>query len=490
MSSPAVELSNFGAGRDSREEDARLLVDNEEPSDNRVHGSAAKIKTYLYLEQFISDWHMWYADYSLVVFLADQFPGTLVYVSVYTLLKALAAVLLSSWAGTIMDRMDRLFALKWVIISHRCSIAFACASLYLLKFTPGSGFAFSILLLLFMLLACVERVTSIANVVALERDWVIVVAHNLKEDRQHLNVVMRRLDLFSKLAGPFVLSCIDTYSRTAAMLTLVAATILSVPIELHIIQKLRDSVPGLKIAPTLPLELETEREMSPNILSAHTSNTAIAQALVPASITQYISSVVFLPSFSLALIYLTVLSIGAQTITYLVASDFTSLQVSVIRGVSVITELAGTWIVPPLMERIGVVRAGFWLLAWQVASISLPVTIIAMLDTRSKFVAICLVSGICVKRLGLWGFDLAVQYIVQGGTPPPTRARFSSTEAACQNLFEVLASSLTIIFAKPDEFRYAVYVSYAVLVVSLLCYMRFLRQTKGHAPVYSSPTHF
>jgi iron-regulated transporter 1 len=51
-------------------------------------------------------------EFGAVLFLASIFPGTLLYASIYALVRSLAAVALSSWLGAKVDSADRLVALR------------------------------------------------------------------------------------------------------------------------------------------------------------------------------------------------------------------------------------------------------------------------------------------------------------------------------------------------------------------------------------------
>jgi iron-regulated transporter 1 len=107
----------------------------------------------------------------------------------------------------------------------------------------------------------------------------------------------------------------------------------------------------------------------------------------------YFHHLMFLPSFAGALLYLTVLSFSGQMVTWLLASGYDSTEISVARALSVIFEVLATWVAPWLMGKVGPVRAGIWLANWQIAS--------------------GLVGGTILSRVGLRGFDLCVQIIVQ-----------------------------------------------------------------------------
>ncbi len=126
----------------------------------------------------------------------------------------------------------------------------------------------------------------------------------------------------------------------------------------------------------------------------------------------YFNHPVFRPSMSLALLYFTVLSFGGQMITFLLSVGFKATHIALARIVSVAFELSATWLAPFAMRKIGPIRAGLWFINWQ----ALWVTIAGLLfiEVKSPFVsALGLVGGVIASRVGLWGFDLCAQVIIQ-----------------------------------------------------------------------------
>lgn len=131
----------------------------------------------------------------------------------------------------------------------------------------------------------------------------------------------------------------------------------------------------------------------------------------------YYNHPAFLASFALALLYFTVLSFSGQMITYLVSVGYTPLYVGVARVGSSIFEISATWAAPFLMKKIGVVRAGIWSLAWQMACLSGALgwyfSNFEGMGTNSIFAASGLAVGVALSRMGLWGYDLSAQNIIQ-----------------------------------------------------------------------------
>jgi iron-regulated transporter 1 len=128
---------------------------------------------------------------------------------------------------------------------------------------------------------------------------------------------------------------------------------------------------------------------------------------------EYVASPVFLASFALSLLYLTVLSFGTTMVTYLLHTGFDPLQVSCMRIGAVLAELSGTWAAPFIMGRIGPIRSGLWFLNWQLGCLATAAVAFALYDSNSRLVAVSLILGVALSRIGLWGFDLSVQFLVQ-----------------------------------------------------------------------------
>ena len=193
----------------------------------------------------------------------------------------------------------------------------------------------------------------------------------------------------------------------------------------------------------------------------------------------YINHKACRPSFSGALLYLTVLSFAGQMVTYLVSSGHSSLQIAVTRTISVVFEMSATWLAPVLMARIGPVRSGIWFINWQMLCLAGGVAVFWTFD--SYFVATSgIVIGTILSRIGLWGFDLSAQIIVQDEVEAEHRGSFSAIEASFQNGFELLSYASTIYFSKPEQFRWPVLTSVVAVYIAGGIYASFVRSRRGH----------
>jgi iron-regulated transporter 1 len=97
-------------------------------------------------------------------------------------------------------------------------------------------------------------------------------------------------------------------------------------------------------------------------------------------------------------------------IAFLLSVGYGSFEIGIARTMSTVAELSATWISPRVMKRLGAIRTGSVSVAWQAAWLTLGVVVFL---AGAKFAVTGLIGGVVLSRIGLWGFDLAVQYIIQ-----------------------------------------------------------------------------
>ena len=463
----------------SPQSEALLLNDYHTPADDHetetetTVPSSSAVSRRLYLSHFLSTWNSRVFEFGAVLYLASIFPGTLMPMSIYALSRGLAAVLLSPAVGQYIDTTNRLTAVKVSIVAQRGVVVASCALFWaLVHFDSLEGLVQYGLLAPLSLLACIEKLASVLNLVSVERDWVVVVAGDDERLLNTINSQMRRIDLVCKLMGPFIIAIIDGFSTEVAILVNLAMNLASVVFEYYAIAKVYNAVPALH---------RSGRTSSAPTNMALSATMKHSLSTMATSLDTYIRHPVFRPSLALSLLYLTVLSFSGQMVTYLISTGYTSFHIAAARTISVAFEISATWLAPYIISLIGAIRAGIWFLSWQTLCLIITVAAFWSLQERSPLLASSvLVVGTILSRVGLWGFDLSAQLIVQEEVDSEARGSFSSLEASCQNTFELLSFAMTIVFARPERFRWPVAVSCAAVASAGGLYASFVRARKGH----------
>ncbi|KAI5265069.1 hypothetical protein E4T47_08621 [Aureobasidium subglaciale] len=351
------------------------------------------------------------------------------------------------------------------------------AVLYLAAIYPGtllpmSVYALSRGLAAILFAPAVGQYIDRANRLTVVRLSIIMqrapVAGSLADDATELNAEMRRIDLVCKLVGPLFIALIAGYSTQIAILVNLGMNVASMIVEYFAIARVS--------FPHIFLPLCHRYGFAHNW--AHLKNVS-AQSL--RDFNRYFHHSAFLPSFSGALLYLTVLSFAGQMVTYLLSVGYTSTSIGIARTLAVALEVAATWVAPLLVGRIGPVRTGLWGLTWQMTCLGVGTALFfAKAQDQPLISASGLVIGVMLSRLGLRGFDLSAQLIVQEEVESEMRGAFSSVESAWQNGFELVSYASTIIFSRPDQFRWPTLLSVVAVYLAGALFAAFVRMRRGH----------
>ncbi|KAL2016493.1 hypothetical protein VTK56DRAFT_3456 [Thermocarpiscus australiensis] len=438
----------------------------------------------LYVSHFLSTWNSRVFEFGAVLYLATIFPRTLLPMSVYALTRGLSAIVFAPAVGQYVDTGNRLQVVRVSIVFQRLVVAISCVIFYILAIgLPLRRGTETGMLMLLSFLACIEKLCSIMNLVSIEKDWVIVVADKKHAALMILNAQMRRIDLLCKLFGPLFIALIAGFSTKVAVITNLVMNVASSILEYFAIARVYYEVPELQEAKQKPQSDPAGDESAQDPESRFAQNWGRIRDVFSKSARDfnfYFRHRAFLPSIAGALLYLTVLSFAGQMVTYLLSAGYTATQVGIARTLSVAFEVLATWVAPWLMGQIGPARAGLWLSSWQVTTLVVGTALFWIFDDKPVVSASGLVGGTILSRLGLRGFDLCVQIIVQEDVEAESRGAFSSVEAAWQNAFELLSFASTIIFSRPEQFKWPSLISVGAVASAWASYTLFVYIRRGH----------
>ena len=409
QAAPLIKESSSSTPRDSSQiHRFELSEPSEWPKDSGI-------TRRLYMSHFLSTWNSRVFEFGAVLFLARIFPGTLLPSSVYALVRAASAICFAPLVGRCVDRLDRLRTVRLSIVGQRGAVILSCLGFWALSKRDSnfSGFRSSLIAML-ALLACVEKLCSIMNLIAIERDWVVVVAENSQCGLEVLNSQMRRIDLLCKLVGPLAIALVDGYSTIIAIGVVTGMNASSTLVEYFAIAKVYYMLPALRERPDVSDHTSCDPAGVPEVPAKwRLGRLCVTQIRsIYNAILSYTSHPVFHPSMALCLLYLTVLSFSGQMVTYLLSVGFSSVQIGVWRTLSTAIEISATWLAPMAMSKVGPLRGGLWFINWQISCLVGALGFFWAIRTASV-AALGLVIGVITSRVGLWGFDLCVQNIIQ-----------------------------------------------------------------------------
>ncbi|OXV05939.1 hypothetical protein Egran_06292, partial [Elaphomyces granulatus] len=429
----------------------------------------------LYASHFLSTWNSRVFEFGAVLYLATIYPGDLLPMSVYAFTRGLCAIIFAPAVGQYIDTGNRLQVVRVSIVLQRLVVAASCVIFYMLSSRVSLGREGKMgMFALLAFLASVEKLCAIMNLVSVEKDWVVVVCNKDQSALRLLNAQMRRIDLLCKLFGPLFIALIDGVSTEIAIIVNFTMNIASIGIEYFAIARIYYEVSDLQKPKKQPRTERPHVSLSGQSDSRFMHNLNHVKDILTKSVTdfkRYFQHRAFLPSIAGALLYLTVLNFAGQMVTWLLSAGYSSAHVGLARTLSVALEVLATWVAPWLMGSIGPIRAGLWLSSWQLAMLAAGTALFfRFYDENPVIAASGLVSGTILSRVGLRGFDLCTQVIVQEDVEADARGAFSSVEASWQNAFELISYATTIIFSRPAQFKWPALISVIAVATANAAY--------------------
>jgi iron-regulated transporter 1 len=150
----------------------------------------------LYTSHLLSTWNSRLFEFGAVLFLADIFPGSLLPLSIYALVRNAAAIVGAQTVGDAVDNAGRkgkrLGVVRLSVVAGRTSVVLSCVVCLLLclrgngsrEWGLGTDVVTLGLFMMLVALACVEKLCSVMNLVAIERDWVVVMTQGNEDGRR------------------------------------------------------------------------------------------------------------------------------------------------------------------------------------------------------------------------------------------------------------------------------------------------------------------
>lgn len=128
----------------------------------------------LYVSHFLSTWNSRVFEFGAALFLTSIFPGTLLPVSIYSLVRNAGYIIFAQPVGNWINRGNRLSLIRASIIGQRVPVAASCALLLVLLLKGdelGSSKNTGVFAVV-VFLSVVEKLSATMNLISVERDWV------------------------------------------------------------------------------------------------------------------------------------------------------------------------------------------------------------------------------------------------------------------------------------------------------------------------------
>ncbi|GAX73942.1 hypothetical protein CEUSTIGMA_g1392.t1 [Chlamydomonas eustigma] len=478
------------------------------------------IRSSILLSYFMASWARRGMEFTIALVLIDLYPDSLLLVSIYGLVDNSVRVTLGGVIGSYLDRAERWPGARNCYMLQNGLIFGAGAGMSVVLSgvlgepgTPTEDMKvwYWLVVVASLGMTSVSGVGSLGITIAVEKNLPKQLCGEDSSTLSQLNASFRAIDLVCQLASPILSGCLMTYLQPpAAVMALGTYGFLAWVPELWLLQRAFSASAKLrapKTVVTVPLDLVTG------------SNGTIPQLKVVPGVKKsswgvYFRQHLFLANMSLALLYMTVLSLGFLMTSYLRWCGLTEAEVSLYRGVGALTGLLATLIFPAVRKKIGVAECGFLGISYQLLTLSIGVipVILYCLEWRIPFmrtfvgdreaaaisnedllqgvpslgITRLLISAVVASRTGLWLFDLAMTQLVQEEVQEFELGTVCGVQSSIQAGCETLSFLAGVFLKDPTEFWTLMLGSLCVVSAAWLLYAIYMsRRNRVGASPYS-----
>ncbi|KAG9144856.1 hypothetical protein Leryth_018989 [Lithospermum erythrorhizon] len=391
-------------------------------------------------------------------------------VAILGFITKLAVIVGGPLVGKLMDYFPRVTSYNTLSIVQAAAQLLSVAMI-IHAHKIHSGAPSSLLLqpwfVVLVLAGAVERLSGLALGVAMERDWIVLLAGiNRPIALAQANAIINRIDLLCEIAGASLFGIL--FSRYEPVICLkLAANFMVWALPLTIIltwltNKLSFGV--LDRAPCCRSSSEGSFFDDGNIVET-----------IKSGWVEYMKQPVLPASLACVLLYFNVVLAPGGLMTAFLTHR--GLNPSIIGGFSGLCALMGvtaTFLSADMVKRLGILKAGAAGLLLQASLLTIAVAVYWTGSLSRQMPLMFFLSLIVLSRLGHMSYDVLGAQIIQTGIPPSKANLIGTTEVSVASLAECLMLGIAIIANDVSHFGFLAVLSLLSVVGSAWLFCRWL----------------
>ena len=206
------------------------LTATERAQDSKLTSKEKRSFAELSIQHLSASWSVRTLEYAIYLALIEAFPRSLLPAAIYGFATSATGVLLSNWMGSLVDKHHQLRLVQASIVGQKLT-AIGLALLVIGLLQVKDARSRDGLLAAIATCGSLNKLVTILNTVAVEREWAVTVASGLQLTT--LNTWLRRCDLSTKLAAPLFASLLlSVTSYTIAFAILAGVDLILLVFEL------------------------------------------------------------------------------------------------------------------------------------------------------------------------------------------------------------------------------------------------------------------
>lgn len=322
---------------------------------------------------------------------------------------------------------------------------------------------------LLVLAGAVERLSGLALGVAMERDWVVLLAGtNRPIALAQANAVLNRIDLLCEIAGASLFGILlSKYDPVTCLKFAAGMMIWSLPVVVALTWLTNKLSTGVldrakpSQAHCRTFGPDAELEIGVNAIK-HGWMEYLQQPVLPASLAYVL------------LYFNVVLAPGGLMTAFLTQHGLNPSIIGGFCGLCAFMGVAATFISANLVKRLGVLKAGAAGLIFQASLLTIAVAVYWSGTLQRKIPLIFFLCLIVLSRLGHMSYDVVGAQILQTGIPPSKANLIGATEVSVASLAEFVMLGLAIVANDVSHFGFLAMLSLLSVVGAAWMFCRWL----------------
>lgn len=378
--------------------------------------------------------------------------------------------------GKLMDHSPRVPTYN-VLATVQTTAHLLSVGLIIHAHTVHSTLALSVLLrpwfIVLVLAGAVERLSGLALGVAVERDWVVLLAGtNRPVALAQANAILSRIDLLCEIAGAALFGVLLSKYEPVTCLKLAAGLMISsLPVVVCLTWLTNKLSAGVLDRAKLLETCNLSEGSQPNVKSlVEMSVEAIKQGW-----SEYMQQPVLPASLAYVLLcFNVVLAPGGLMTAFLTYRGLNPSIIGGFSGLSAFMGIAATFVSASMVKRLGLFKAGAIGLLLQASLLMMAVAVYWSGTLSQQTPLLFFLCLIVFSRLGRMSYDIVGAQILQTGVPASKANLIGTTEASVASLAESLMLGVAIIANDVTHFGSLAMLSVLSVVGAACLFCRWL----------------
>ncbi|KAK4427597.1 Solute carrier family 40 member 3, chloroplastic [Sesamum alatum] len=399
-------------------------------------------------------------------------------VAVMGFFAKLAVIVGGPLVGKLMDHFPRVPAYNCLTVVQAAAQLLSVGMIihaHTVLSAPGSPVLVQPWFVVLVIALAVERLSGLALGVAMERDWVVLLAGtNRPIALAQANAILSRIDLLCEIAGASLFGIFLSKHEPVTCLKLAASLMIwSLPVVVVLTWLTNKLSAGVLDRAKCPQTCESSSAVcipdTKNILA--TSIEAIKHGWF-----EYIQQPVLPASLAYVLLYFNVvLAPGGLMTAFLTQHGLNPTIIGGFSGLCAFMGVAATFVSTKMVERLGILRAGAAGLIFQASLLTIAVAVYWSGSLSQRIPVVFFLCLIVLSRLGHMSYDVVGSQILQTGIPASKVNLIGTTEIAVASLAESVMLGVAIIANDVSHFGLLAILSLLSVVGAACLYCRWLK---------------